>query len=113
MKTIQEQLKTLGYRLEDRLKDLCGELTPDKRITALLAMLLILAGGNLYFSVFAIYDWGRNNGRREQLYPEPVSRPELNRGKTQFFFDSNPAMDEPDSIHTKTDESDGRETNME
>jgi len=39
---MKEKLKKIGYWFENKLKDLCGELTPDKRITVISIMLLVL-----------------------------------------------------------------------
>ncbi|SHG42712.1 TraL conjugative transposon family protein [Dysgonomonas macrotermitis] len=67
MNNMKEQLKELGYWLEGKLKDLCGELTPDKRIVTILVMLLILTIGNLYFTFSTIYNWGKDSGKEKQM----------------------------------------------
>lgn len=87
---MKEKLKDIAYWLEDRLKGLCGELTPDKRITAILIMLLILTIGNLYFTFSTIYNWGRESERKKQLKIEHIGQPELeyNKNKDYDFMDS-------------------------
>ncbi|GHV15486.1 hypothetical protein FACS1894179_00770 [Bacteroidia bacterium] len=64
---MKERIKELGYWLEDRLKGLCGEITPDKRLTVILIMLLGFTILNLYFTFTTISNWGREQERKEQL----------------------------------------------
>lgn len=86
---MKEKLKEFRYWLEDKLKDFCGELTPDKRITVILIMLLILTVGNVYFMFSTIYNWGEDSGK-QQLDIEHIDRLELerNRDKNYDFMDS-------------------------
>ncbi|PXV61077.1 uncharacterized protein DUF3989 [Dysgonomonas alginatilytica] len=76
---MKERIKELGYWFEDRLKDLCGEITPDKRLTVILIMLLIFTLGNLYFTISSIYNWGRESERQEQLKIEHIRNLDLKR----------------------------------
>jgi hypothetical protein len=87
---MKERFKELGYWLEDRLKGLCGEITPDKRLTIILSMLLLFTIGNLYFTISSIYNWGRDAERKEQLKIEHIRRLELERDKIEShgFIDS-------------------------
>ncbi|NDW18776.1 DUF3989 domain-containing protein [Dysgonomonas sp. 216] len=88
---MKEKLKDIAYRrLEDWLKDLCGELTPDKRIMVILIMLLILTIGNLYFTFSTIYNWGRESEKKKQLKLEHIRQPglEYNKNKDYDFMDS-------------------------
>ncbi|MDH6308845.1 hypothetical protein M2451_001411 [Dysgonomonas sp. PFB1-18] len=76
---MKERLKELGYWLEGKIKDFCGELTPDKRITAIVIMLLILTIGNLYFTFSTIYNWGKESEKKkvleiEQMMDSPVDK---------------------------------------
>ncbi|NDV95303.1 DUF3989 domain-containing protein [Dysgonomonas sp. 521] len=75
---MKERIRELVYWFEDRLKDLCGELTPDKRITAIVVMLLILTVGNLYFTFSTIYNWGKDSEKKKQPEPEHIRQPERN-----------------------------------
>ncbi|NDV96631.1 DUF3989 domain-containing protein [Dysgonomonas sp. 521] len=87
---MKERIRKLGYWLEDRLKGLCGELTPDKRITAIVVMLLILTIGNLYFTFSTIYNWGKDSEKKKQPEPEHIRQPELERkqDRNYDFMDS-------------------------
>lgn len=76
---MKERIKEIGYWFEDKLKDLCGEITPDKRLTVILIMLLLFTVGNLYFTISSIYNWGRERERKEQLKIEHIRQLELER----------------------------------
>ncbi|MDR1500970.1 MAG: TraL conjugative transposon family protein [Prevotella sp.] len=87
---MKERLKEIGYWIEDKLKNLCGEITPDKRITVILIMLLILTIGNLYFTFSTIYNWGKESEKKKRLEIEHIDAPQLerNRDKNYDFMDS-------------------------
>lgn len=76
---MKERIKEIGYWFEDKLKDLCGEITPDKRLTVILIMLLLFTVGNLYFTISSIFNWGRKRERKEQLNIEHIRQLELER----------------------------------
>lgn len=82
---MKERLKEVWYWFEDRLKDLCGELTPDKRITVILIMLLVLTIGNLYFTISTIYNWGKENEKKKQMKIEHIRQLELEQNKSKEF----------------------------
>lgn len=107
---MKERIKELGYWLEDKLKDLCGEITPDKRLTVIVIMLLFFTILNLYFTFTAISNWGREQERRDQLKIEHIKQLELEKSKSQKWdFDyQNLESEIPDSINNKTDQSYGR-----
>lgn len=104
---MKERIKELGYWLEDKLKDLCGEITPDKRLTVIVIMLLFFTILNLYFTFTAISNWGREQERRDQLKIEHIKQLELEKSKSQKWdFDyQNLESEIPDSINNKTDQS--------
>lgn len=79
---MKERIKELGYWLEDKLKDLCGEITPDKRLTVIIIMLLLFTILNLYFTFTAISNWGRDQERKEQLKIEHIKQLELEKSKS-------------------------------
>ncbi len=82
---MKERLREVQYWFEDKLKDLCGELTPDKRITVILIMLLILVIGNLYFTFSTIYNWGKESEKKEQIEIEHIRQLELEQGKKELY----------------------------
>ncbi|MDL2243688.1 TraL conjugative transposon family protein [Bacteroidales bacterium OttesenSCG-928-J19] len=59
--------KLIAFRdwLEDRLKSLLGEISPDGRITVIIIMLFLFAGGSIYMTVSSIYNMGRKSGQQE------------------------------------------------
>lgn len=86
---MKERIKELGYWFEDKLKELCGEITPEKRLTVILIMLLLFTILNLYFTFTAISDWGREQERKEQLKIEHIKELELQKRKQlEDFRDS-------------------------
>lgn len=82
---MKERIKEVWYWFEDKLKDLCGELTPDKRITVIVIMLLILTIGNLYFTFSTIYNWGKESEKKQQLEIEHIKQLELEQGKKDIY----------------------------
>lgn len=109
---MKERIKELGYWLEDKLKDLCGEITPDKRLTVIVIMFLFFTTLNLYFTFTAISNWGREQERRDQLKIEHIKQLELKKTKPQdAVFDSDildSDIDVSDSTNNKTNKSYGR-----
>ena len=82
---MKERLKEVWYWFEDKLKDLCGELTPDKRITVILIMLLILTIGNLYFTFSTIYNWGKESEKKQQMEIEHIRQLELEQNRNEIY----------------------------
>lgn len=80
---MKKWLKQLAYRLEDKLRGLCGELTPDKRITFIILMLLVLTAGNLYFTFSTVYNWGKDSDKIKRDGSEDTRqmRPGLDNGR--------------------------------
>lgn len=91
---MKEQLKEVWYWFEDKLKGLCGELTPDKRIVTILIMLLILTIGNLYFTFSTIYNWGKESKKRQQMEIEHIRQLELEQNKNKEFDFMDSEMEE-------------------
>lgn len=107
---MKERIKEVGYWLEDKLKSLCGEITPDKRLTVIIIMLLLFTILNLYFTFTSIANWGREQERKEQLKIEHIKQLELEKTKPKTFdfdlemLDSDIDMYGSDSIYNeKTD----------
>ncbi|GAB6122394.1 TraL conjugative transposon family protein [Dysgonomonas termitidis] len=101
---MKERIKELGYWLEDKLKELCGEITTDKRLTVIIIMLLLFTILNLYFTFTSIKTWGMEEERREQLKIEHMKGLELEKSKPKKmefdfdFLDSELDIAMPDSI---------------
>lgn len=97
---MKERLKELGYWFEDKLKSLCGEITPDKRLTVVLIMLLLFTVLNLYFTFTAISNWGRDQERKDQIKIEHIKQMELQEKKRlEDLLDSDIEPFDPDSIY--------------
>lgn len=106
---MKERIKELGYWLENKLKDLCGEITPDKRLTVIIIMLLLFTILNLYFTFTAISNWGREQERKGQLKIEHIKQLELEKSKSHFgdfdYQESEPII--PDSTNNRINKSYG------
>lgn len=102
--------KEIGYWIEDKLKDLCGEITPDKRLTVILIMLLLFTILNLYFTFTSISNWGREQERKDQLKIEHIKQLELEKTKPKDlefdldFLDSDINTSILDSINNEKTE---------
>lgn len=62
---------------DERLRRLCGRITPGKRLAVLLIMFLFFGIASVYIFVSAIYDIGKNEGRRIEI--EHIRMLELQR----------------------------------
>ena len=77
---IRKWIKRAGERIEDRLRHLCGALSPDMRVYAIVTLFVLFAALSLYSTVSAIYSLGRNDGERiriehlRRLAPQPEQR---------------------------------------
>mgnify|MGYP002586974212 CR=1 FL=1 len=72
---VRKKIKAFGEWLEDHLRRLCGEITPDKRIIVILTMFLLFTGLSLYFTISSIYRFGKGKGERMQI--QHIERLEL------------------------------------
>lgn len=110
---MKERIKEFGYWIEDKLKDLCGEITPDKRLAVIIIMLLLFTILNLYFTFTSIKTWGMEEERRNQLKIEHVKGLKLEKSKPNVleldldFLDSELDIEVPDSIYIEKIESYG------
>lgn len=74
-----------GDWLEDRLKSLCGELTPDKRF---IFTLIFLIGGcvlSVYFTVSSIYNMGKENAEKEFIEIQNIKTLDLKKKESINF----------------------------
>lgn len=86
---MKERIKELGYWLEDKLKDLCGEITPDKRLTLIVIVLLLATITNLYFTFTAIAHWGKEEEKREQLKIEHIKQLDIKQKSYELNQEDN------------------------
>lgn len=79
---MKNRIKELGYWVEDKLKDLSGEITPGKRLAVILVMLLLFTTLNLYFTFTAISNRARGQEKKKHLKIEHIQRMELLKEKS-------------------------------
>lgn len=52
---------------DEKLRRLCGRITPGKRLAVLLTMFVVFGFGSVYIFVSAIYNIGKNEGQRIEI----------------------------------------------
>ena len=92
---IRKWIKRAGERIEDRLRHLCGALSPDKRVIAIITLFVLFAALSLYSTVSAIYSLGRNDGERIRI--EHLQRLAPQPGHKQESFGNSDAMPQPEA----------------
>ena len=75
----------------ERLRRMCGRITPGKRLAVILVMFLLFGGLSVYITVSSIYHIGKRDGQRLQIEHirqiplhggdsiNPLNRPEYGR----------------------------------
>lgn len=48
---------------DEKLRRLCGRITPDQRVVVILVMFVVFGGLSVYMTVAAIYNIGKSDGR--------------------------------------------------
>ena len=48
---------------DDKLRQMCGRITPDQRVVVILVMFVVFGGLSVYMTVAAIYNIGKSDGR--------------------------------------------------
>ena len=61
---------------DDRLRRMCGRITPGKRLAVILVMFFFLGGLSIYMTVSSIYNMGKKSGQ-QQMQIEHIKRLEL------------------------------------
>lgn len=106
---MKNKIKGLGSWIEDKLRALCGEITPDKRLTVIIVMLSIFTIINVYFTFSTIYNWGKDSAGKDSLKLEHIEQMELDRNRNRDYIDSEIKrwLYDVDSInyHTKFEDS--------
>lgn len=62
---------------DEKLRRLCGRITPGKRLAVLLTMFLFFSIASVYIFVSGIYNMGKNEGQRMEI--EHIKLLELQR----------------------------------
>lgn len=83
---MRKKIDALGDWIEDGLRRMCGQLTPEKRLITILAMFLFFAGLSIYFTVSSIYRFGKGDGERIQI--QQIEKLELELRQKENQLDS-------------------------
>ena len=83
---VRKKIKAFGEWLEDHLRQLCGEITPDKRIIVILTMFLLFTALSLYITISSIYRFGKGEGERIQI--QHIEKLELELQRREHQLDS-------------------------
>nr|WP_294479500.1 TraL conjugative transposon family protein [uncultured Bacteroides sp.] len=49
---------------DEKLRRLCGCITPDQRVVVILVMFVVFGGLSVYMTITAIYNIGKSDGRQ-------------------------------------------------
>lgn len=49
---------------DEKLRRLCGRITPDQRVVIILVMFVVFGGLSVYMTITAIYNIGKSDGRQ-------------------------------------------------
>lgn len=53
--------------VDEKLRHLCGQITPEKRLVIILLMFLFFGGMSIYITVSSIYNIGKRDGQQLQI----------------------------------------------
>ena len=53
--------------VDDKLRRMCGRITPGKRLAVILLMFVFCGGMSIYITVSSIYNIGKRDGQRLQI----------------------------------------------
>lgn len=85
---MREKIKEIGYILEDILKRIIGEITPEKKLVIILSILLIGTLANLYMSFKAVQSMGSDSNGNNTLNINHIEQPEIITSDNKFPGDS-------------------------
>jgi len=64
---IKKKLSNVKDWLEDGLRSLLGQISPDGRIIIILVVLFLFGAGSIYMTVSSIYNMGKKSGKKMQI----------------------------------------------
>ena len=76
---IKKKLTAVRDWMEDGLRSLLGQVTPDGRVIIILSMLFVFGAGSIYMTVSSIYNIGKKSAEKEFLEINHIERLELKR----------------------------------
>ncbi|WP_085536602.1 TraL conjugative transposon family protein [Massilibacteroides vaginae] len=77
---IKKKITAVRDWMEDGLRALLGQITPDGRVIIILAMLFLFGAGSIYMTVSSIYNMGKSKGQEMQI--EHIKLLEFQRQQT-------------------------------
>jgi len=77
---VKKKITAVRDWLEDGLRSLLGQITPDGRVIIILAMLFLFGAGSIYMTVSSIYNMGKSKGQEMQI--EHIKLLEFQRQQT-------------------------------
>ena len=63
MKVKKNCIEKVQDWVDDKLRRMCGRITPDQRVVVILVMFVVFGGLSVYMTVAAIYNIGKSDGR--------------------------------------------------
>ena len=67
MERKRNYIETVRDWVDERLRRLCGRITPGKRLAVILVMSALFGGLSLYITISSIYNIGKRDGQRLQI----------------------------------------------
>lgn len=64
---VKKKITAVRDWMEDGLRSLLGQITPDGRVIIILAMLFLFGAGSIYMTVSSIYNMGKSKGQEMQI----------------------------------------------
>lgn len=64
---IRKLIDKINDLVDDKLRQICGRITPEKRLGVILFMCVFFGGMSIYVFTSAIYNIGRNEGKRIKI----------------------------------------------
>lgn len=67
MKVKKNCIEKVQDWVDDKLRRMCGRITPGKRLAVILLMFVFFGSMSIYITVFSIYNIGKRDGQRLQI----------------------------------------------
>ena len=67
MKVKKNCIEKMQDWVDDKLRRMCGRITPGKRLAVILLMFVFFGGMSIYITVSSIYNIGKRDGQRLQI----------------------------------------------
>lgn len=64
---VKKKITAVRDWMEDGLRSLLGQISPDGRIVVILVLLFLFGAGSIYMTVSSIYNMGKKSGQQIQI----------------------------------------------